>query len=245
MWLCALSLALVAVPLSCGVPGGGPFNAIEDEDIPFGLGEPTTTTVVTTTTSTTIVPNTTVGPTTSTIPTEPVTLYFLAGEQLVSIELALVRPASLPQVMAALEQGPPRGPAAPGLRSALRTDATNSVRESGGVATVDLAPNLFEALPLTDQRLAIAQIVLTLTKQRGIGQVRFTQNDEPIAVPLGSGEFTEPGQAVSHSDYAELLDDSPPPITTTTEPPTTTSTTSTTTTMPPEPVSVVSSGGPQ
>ncbi len=208
---------LAAAPAACGVPETSNFTAIENEDIPYGLGEPTTTTIATTTTSTTIPVSTSSPETTaSTLPTEPVTVYFLVGSQLVSIELPLVRPASLPQVMAALEQGPPEGPTTPGLRTLLRDEAIEGVTEDGGVATVDLAPNLFDDLAPSDQRLAIAQIVLTLTRQRGIGQVKFTQGGEPISVPIGSGEFTEPGQAVAHSDYELLLSQTPPPVTTTT-----------------------------
>ena len=211
----AMTIALVSVPLACGVPGSTSFTAIENEDIPYGLGEPTTTTIATTT-STSVVSSTAPEPApTSTVPTEPVTVYFLAGEQLVTIELALVRPASLPQVVAALEQGPPTGPSTLGLRSALRADAIAGVTEAGGIATVDLVPRLFDDLAPPDQRLAIAQIVLTLTRQRGVGQVRFTQNGAQISVPLGSGQFTEPGQTVTHADYELLLSENPPPVTTT------------------------------
>lgn len=205
--------ALATLVAACGVPSSGAFTPIENENIPYGLGESTTTTTAVTTTTTVVTSTTpTIPPTT--IATEPVTVFFLAGNQLVTIELALVRPASLPQVMVALEHGPPAGPSAAGLRSALRDDATNRVTEEGGVATVDLAPNLFENVTPSDQRLAIAQIVLTLTRQRGIGQVSFTQNGAPVSVPLASGEFTAPGQAVTHGDYEALLGDDVPPIST-------------------------------
>lgn len=222
--------ALAALLTACGVPGTTSFTGIENEDIPYGLGEPTTTAPPSTsTTSTTVVSSTAPESAPSTVPTEPVTVYFLAGRQLISIELALVRPASLPQVVAALEQGPPGGPSTPGLRSALRDDAIVGVTEEGGVATVDLAPGLFDDLAPPEQRLAIAQIVLTLTRQRGIGQVRFTQSGAAISVPMGSGMFTAPGQAVTHVDYELLLSETPPPLTNTT----TSTSTPTTTTAPP------------
>jgi hypothetical protein len=46
---------------------------------------------------------------------------------------------------------------------------------------------------------------LTLTRQSGIGQVRFTSNNEPQSVPRGRGDLTAPGASVACDDYANLL----------------------------------------
>jgi hypothetical protein len=47
--------------------------------------------------------------------------------------------------------------------------------------------------------------VLTLTQQSGVGQVRFTSNNEPQAVPRGRGDLSGPGATVACDDYANLL----------------------------------------
>ena len=53
--------------------------------------------------------------------------------------------------------------------------------------------------------MAIAQIVLTLTRRPGIGQVQFTLDGEPLAVPERDNVQTVPGALVSRNDYQSLL----------------------------------------
>jgi hypothetical protein len=69
-----------------------------------------------------------------------------------------------------------------------------------GIALVTLPANFFDKVPVTDQRLATAQIVLTLTDSRGIGQVQFDQ-----AVPKPSGALAPAGKPLTHADYASML----------------------------------------
>lgn len=78
----------------------------------------------------------------------------------------------------------------------------SAVDVAGGVATVDLAAT-FGELGTERQRLAIAQIVCTLTSLPGIGQVSFALAGSPIDVPDGAGVLT-PGP-VSRDDYATLI----------------------------------------
>ena len=66
------------------------------------------------------------------------------------------------------------------------------------------SPFLSELEPL-DQRLAIAQIVLTLTRRPGIGQVIFNVDGTDIPVPRGAGDLTSPGSAVTYDDYLAVL----------------------------------------
>ena len=74
--------------------------------------------------------------------------------------------------------------------------------------TVDLPLTFFNAMAPQDQRLAIGQIVLTLTNQRGVGQVTFTQAGVPISVLRGGGDLTRPGQLLVSADYSQLLSSS-------------------------------------
>ncbi len=197
---CCLGIAVFAV--ACGVPSSGKFTGIDKANIPFGLSETTTST----TTSTTIAmeSTTTVAVPATTIATEPVSLYFVAGTQVVSVSQYLPRPVSIVQTMAVLEAGPPREFGL-GLRTAIPTGVVSRITLSGGVVTVDLPPTFFKDMAPQDQRLAIAQIVLTLTDQRGVGQITFTQNGLPISVLRGGGDLTQPGQLLVSADYSQLL----------------------------------------
>jgi spore germination protein GerM len=230
----------------CGVGGDGDLQRIGAGDL-AGLDQTTTsTTTSTTTTTTTTVPptasvvagSTSTAATTTTIPTEPVELYFIAGDVLESVTQELTRGPGPSRVLEVLESGPPTGDAGIGLTSLVPPGLTRPVIESGtGVATVDLVGELFESIEGgIDQRRAIAQIVLTLTRRPGIGQVRFTLDGEDLAVPKLGNVLSDPGEAVARIDYESLLEQGdliPAPATTTPEttstPPPTTETTETTT----------------
>ena len=202
--LCAAFLLAAA---GCSIPGDGSVVTIAPEDIPYDLSATTTvapTTSVPDTTSTTM-PFATTTSTSSTIPAEAVALFYIAGNQVVPITQLLLSPATPPQVLSALAQGVPSGESSAGLRSALPIDFAGSVTVTRGIATVDLPPNFINELPGAEQRLAVAQIVLTLTRRAGIGQIVFTTEQRAQAVPRGRGDLTEPGGAVACEDYSNLL----------------------------------------
>ena len=231
--LAVISLALLAFVAACGIPGSGDVARIPDSKIGAlddTLPAPSTTT---TTTPVTIVPTTTTivaEVTTTTIATEDAILYFISGGILVPFTRTMRKGASSSEVLSALQEGPSSGDIIVGLRTAVPTQgqAPLSVTEDGsGVATVDLPANFYDpdVVKQEDQRLAIGQIVLTLTELGRIGQVLFTQANVPIGVPRGSGDLSQPGQALPPRDYLELLESTPPTTTTTTTIPPTTPTT--------------------
>jgi len=200
--------AIGIVVTSCSIPGDGSIKQIDADKIPYELNATTTSsppTTVPASTTTTPVVETTTSTSSSTIPVEIVSMFFVAGTQVVPIDRLLLSPAAAPQVLAALSEGPPEGDAAAGLRSALPVGFAAEVTVERGVATVVLPGTFITDLPGGEQRLAIAQIVLTLTRQSGVGQVRFTSNNEPQAVPRGRGDLTTPGATVACDDYANLL----------------------------------------
>jgi spore germination protein GerM len=227
----------------CGVGGDGDLQRIGSGDL-AGLDQTTTsTTTSTSTTTTTTVPptasvvagSTSTAPTTSTIPTELVELYFVAGDVLEPVSQELTRGAGPSRVLEVLESGPPSGDAGTGLTSVLPPGLTRPVIESGtGVATVDLVGELFESIEGgVDQRRAIAQIVLTLTRRPGIGQVRFKLDGEDLPVPKLGNVLSDPGEPVARIDYESLLEQgdvigTTVPTTTSTGPPTTETSTPTT-----------------
>jgi len=204
----AISSSLAIMFTSCSIPSGGSVKQIDPDNIPYDLNatttsSPPTTTVASTTTSPVI--ETTTSTSSSTIPVEIVSMFFVAGAQVVPIDRLLLSPAAAPQVLAALSEGPPEGDAAAGLRSALPVGFAAEVTVERGVATVVLPGTFITDLPGGEQRLAVAQIVLTLTRQAGVGQVRFTSNNEPQSVPRGRGDLSSPGASVACDDYANLL----------------------------------------
>jgi spore germination protein GerM len=206
-----LAAAITAVAGGCGIGGGGNLQQIRSEDL-AGLDQTTTSTTSTTTTTTTAPIDTAAGTTTSAattspVPTEQVELYYVAGSVLESVTQEVFRGISLFGVLRALESPPPPDVAV-GLTSVLPVGVTRGVIESGtGVATVDLVGDIFENIEGGDeQRRAIAQIVLTLTRRPGIGQVRFTLDGEDLPVPKRGNVLSEPGEPVSRSDYESLLD---------------------------------------
>jgi spore germination protein GerM len=202
---------------ACGVGGNGDLQQIGTDDL-VGLDQTTTST---TTTTSTVAPTatmqqgttTTIGVTTSTVDTEPVELYFVAGGALESVSQPLTRGVSLFRVLTALESGPPPPEVGIGLTSDVPIGLTRIVTESGtGVATVDLVADVFEDIPGgVEQRRAIAQIVLTMTMRPGIGQVRFTLDGEPLQVPKLDNVLSDPGEPVARIDYESLLDQSEVP----------------------------------
>jgi spore germination protein GerM len=207
-------LASAAVSIvGCAVGGDGELQQIGSDDL-AGLDQTTTSTTTTTTTTVaptaaqpTGSPTSTTMATTSTIDTEPVDLYFVAGGVLESVSLPLTRGVSLGRVLTALESGPPPPDVGVGLTSDLPIGLTRGVTELGtGVATVDLVGELFEDIPGgVEQRRAIAQIVLTLTMRPGIGQVSFTLDGEPLSVPKFGNVLSDPGEPVARNDYESLL----------------------------------------
>ena len=206
--LVAALTAIGIVVTSCSIPGDGSVKQIDADKIPYELNATTTSsppTTVPASTTTTPVVETTTSTSSSTIPVEIVSMFFVAGTQVVPIDRLLLSPAAAPQVLAALSEVPPEGDAAAGLRSALPIGFAAEVTVERGVATVVLPGTFITDLPGGEQRLAIAQIVLTLTRQSGVGQVRFTSNNEPQAVPRGRGDLTTPGATVACDDYANLL----------------------------------------
>lgn len=224
------ALVVCALLASCGVPtGDSSFSEIQPDEIPFGLNEPsTTTTTSTTTTSTTTtttmpdVPVTTFEETTTTIALEPVTVYYLSRGELQPVTVDLPRDYSRNQLVSQLEAGPPLGSAGVGLDTLIEEGLITDSEELGGVVTVTLDGLVFDEIDPSDQRLVIAQIVLTFTGNlRGVGQVAFVLDGEPLGVQKGDGLVADPDTPVSFDDYRELLVDAPSTesgTTTTTDP---------------------------
>lgn len=189
---------------ACGVPTSSSSRPIDADEIPAQFAATTIPSTTSTSTSTSVVeppPSTT----TTNLPVEQVDVFFVSGNRVVPVPRLLLSPASAPQVLAALAEGVPEIDEAAGLRSAVPEDLPLEVSVERGVATVELDPSFLLVVSGPDQRLAIAQIVLTLTRRAGIGQVSFASDSRPITVPRGGGDLTAPGELVACDDYDNLL----------------------------------------
>lgn len=184
-WLTATVSSLVVLG-ACGVSDDS-FRTIDDDEVPYDLGQAGTTVVT--------VPGTTaVG-----IPV-PVVLWFVEGQGVRAITRpsAVVGPAD---VVTLLATGPVEGDP-DDVRTAITPELVTSVDDTAPTTTVDLAPTFPELAP-TEQLLAVAQIVLSITSLPTRLDVVFTIDGTPVGVPRGDGTIsTEPVGAV---DYRTLV----------------------------------------
>ena len=164
--------ALLTAATACGFSGQDHAEPIGHDQLPVGL-QP--------------------GATTGTVPTESerVTLWLVDGDRLVPVRHNVQAPASVASITDALLAGPTDSEQRRGLRSALPDPGVVvGGSSSRGLATVGLNDSFSEISP-EDQLLAVGQFVLTLTDAAGVGGVEFEIADEPVAVPLPSGESTD------------------------------------------------------
>ena len=199
-----IGLLLVFTIASCGVPRSSKVVEISKAELPTELNQQPTTTTTTTTVAEDASAKETQQPA-SEVLSEPVELYYISDDRLVATTQSIVSPATISQVLAALIAGPPTGDNGLGLRSALPTDLNAEINISKGVARINTTAEFLTELSPIDQRLAIAQLVLTFTRRPGVGQVIFTVDGQNVAVPRGRGDLAKPGTTVSFDDYSSLI----------------------------------------
>lgn len=197
----ALLMATAIALASCGVPTSGSFQKVASAEIPFGLDAPPTTIPATTTT---------IAPLTSpdTLPvavSEPIDLFFISNSKIIRVQRNIASPASPAQALSSLVEGTSTSSDFVGLRSAVPLNFSATVDVIRGVARVDATKIFLESLSGLDQKLAIAQIVLTLTSRPGVGQVVFSVDGNPISVPRGRGDSVAAGISVTFDDYSVLV----------------------------------------
>jgi hypothetical protein len=202
------AMAVVATGAwACGMSPEDTPRTVGEDRIPFGLNETSTST--TTTTST--VPLTPPTSTATTAPVQTARIYLVRDGRLVPVDRPTPLEAGLSEVIAELQEVPSREERQDRLRTALPASAVTvlGISNRGGTATVDLSPGFQQLLPSpTEQQLAAAQLVMTLTDRGpGIGRVRFTVDGNAVSVPRGDGSAPQqPDQSVSRDDYLALLE---------------------------------------
>lgn len=195
----AVSLCSSLLLAACSVPKSGPFETISNDDIPFELNAAQTTAPqsATETTVANLDPPGTVY--------EMVDLYFIRNATVIRVQRSMISPVDTNGALAALTEGLIDDSTTVGLRSAIPKSLEANVDVDRGVATVNATRAFLNSLSAVDQRLAIAQIVLTLTSRPGIGQVVFYVDGKAIAVPRGRGDLSGAGDAVTFDDYANII----------------------------------------
>lgn len=184
----------------CAVADSGSFERIPDASVPFDLSSPAETRPIATST---VPPE--IDDADGEILIEVVDLYYVAGSRLVRVQRQLASPATVAQALAALGDTPTDDPSLAGLRSALPGGLPLEVDVGRGVARVDASRSFLDGLSALDQRLAIAQIVLTLTSRPGVGQVVISVEGSPVAIPRGRGDLVAAGTPVTYDDYSVLV----------------------------------------
>ena len=195
------TVLLFIVLSSCAVPSSGSYQKVASADIPFGLDAPQTTLPPTTTTISDPM-------STDTLPvavSEPVDLFYISNSKIIKVQRNVASPANPSQALSSLVEGPSTSPEFVGLRTALPPTFAASVDVIRGVARVDATRAFLNSLSGLDQKLAIAQIVLTLTIRPGVGQVLFSVDGKLISVPRGRGDSVASGIAVTFDDYSSLI----------------------------------------
>ena len=113
--------------------------------------------------------------TTTEVQADTVLLYYISSGKLSPLVGSLSSQYAPSQLMALLQAGPIDDPISIGLRNAIPADVEIDASQDGtGVAQVILPEGFFDTIPAGDQRLAVAQIVMTLLGNiPGVGQVAF------------------------------------------------------------------------
>jgi spore germination protein GerM len=192
----ALALVAVAVAASaCGVVAGGGAHAIPPDQVPFHLLTKRPPSTTTTTAPAAV----------------PVTVYFVsrAGQTLTTAPRTVPVQNTLRTVVHALLAGPTTVEKSYGVRTAISQDVqllrAKPERPTGttGVVTLDFN-QAFGAISGTQQVVAVAQIVYTVTAYLGVGYgVEFQIDGVPTDVPTATG--AQVTGAVRRTTYASLV----------------------------------------
>ncbi len=181
--LALLVVAVVAMS-ACSVSSDDSATKVSNDHVPFGLLDKNSGASAVATTG---------------VDTQ---IFFVKNGRVAPVTRRMDPEARPRAVLRELVRGLTKDEVDAGLRSALpEPNAVNRISVTAGTASVDLA-GAFASLTSTEQLLALAQLVFTLTAQPGIGQVRFTLRGEATEVPLANGSLVS--TPVSRDDYAAV-----------------------------------------
>lgn len=184
--LLAATLLAALFLAGCGLPVDSGPRVITNDRVPPGLLDRDPTVI----------------PTTAPPPSSAITVYLLVGERLAGVRRERPAPPGPGTALQALLQGPTQEEGASGLRSAIGADAGVTLTGiDAGRATVELG-RLLSTTTASDQVLAIAQIVYTLTALPTVEGVAFTIDRMAVEVPRGDRTLT--AGPLSRADFPSL-----------------------------------------
>lgn len=183
-------LALALGSAGCGVPTGDAPTTIPKSDVPYGLLSSTPSSAAATPSA----------------PQVGQPLVFLVGGdgRLVPRGRHLAT-APLKKELAELLDDLAGGPTKQERREQLSTELPPDVKLTltgwdNGTATIDIVGST--DLSSRASRVAVGQIVLTVTSLPGVDAVRLRRNGESVEAPLPSGELTS--DPLTAADYSPL-----------------------------------------
>jgi spore germination protein GerM len=132
----------------------------------------------------------------------PERLYLVRDGRLVAVTRHVPADPTVDELVGDLLAGPTGEERSDGVTSALLGGDVAGVRVSGGRATVELTEMLDDS-GRTDQILAFAQVVCTLTAKPDITSVAFTHAGQPVGVPRADGSLSQ--APATAADYASLV----------------------------------------
>ena len=200
-----VAVALLAVAglglAGCAIPDDAEPRALDPSAVPFSLLATSTTT------------------TTQRQPPDvsqvPVSVYLVDNDaaQLVEVTRTVPAPASVREALRELLSGPTNEELSSGLTSAIaRSTALLGVEGPvNRVVTVNLSDDV-RNIGGQGQRLALAQVVYTVTAAPGVDGVLFAFEGEPSQVPDGQGQSTaEPLDRADFATFDPAATAQPPP----------------------------------
>jgi hypothetical protein len=177
-------LCVLAVATACGVPEST-AEPIPRDELPESLRGPETTASA---------------PQMSTEPAS-VAVYWVSDRRLVPEAVTFEQSPDATRLIDLLERGP--ASASSGVRSAVSGPnvlAGVSVREPS--VDVDVGP-AFDDLTASEQTLAVAQVVATLTTVPGVERVSIRRDGDVVDVPLPDGTLVR--RPLLRADFASML----------------------------------------
>lgn len=137
-------------------------------------------------------------------PVEPIIVYLIRGDEVVSRPRLSLSPITPQSIIDSLSSGLSEFELANDLRSSLSISplVIENARLNSEVAEISVSSTFLD-LAGSEQRLLLAQVVLSFFKNLDVSAVRVLNDEGDVAVPGASGEIIERPLVVS--DYSSLI----------------------------------------
>ena len=135
---------------------------------------------------------------------DPIIVYLIRGDEVVSRPRLSISPVTPQSVIDALASELTDYELANDLRSSLSISPLvfENSRLAGNVAEISVSSTFLD-LAGSEQKMLLAQVVLSLFKNLDIAAVRVLDGDDPVPVPGATGEVIE--RPLVASDYSALI----------------------------------------